>query len=626
MTEPDAFSLDAKYTLLEGTILLSGVQALVRLPLDQLRADRRLGLNTAGLISGYRGSPLAGLDLQLQRNLQLLRAHQVVFMPAVNEDAGATMIMGSQLANLLPQPKYDGVIGVWYGKAPGVDRSGDAFKHANFAGVGRYGGVLALAGDDVSAKSSTIPSGSEVALYDALMPILVPGNVQEVLDFGRLGFELSRYCGLWVGFKIATNLADEFGSAEVGPERVAVAWPEFVLHGHSWRPTQHPNLLPPFTAPIEQEIYTGRLAAAQLFGAANRLNRVTLAPQRAWLGIAAAGKTYYELRQALADLGLDDAALDRYGVRLLQVGMLYPLAPEVVRQFAQGLEEIVVVEEKRALLELFVRDALYHLAERPRVVGKRDEQERPFIPADGELDADRLAPLLAARLARRIPPEVFAGRMAFLRAQRDIPVLTLAADTARRQPYYCSGCPHNRSTVLPEGALAGAGIGCHTMALAMDRGHIGITQMGGEGAQWVGAAPFSGTPHMFQNLGDGTLFHSGTLAIRQAVAAGANITYKILFNNAVGMTGGQAADGAIGVPALTRALEAEGVRRIIVTSDQPEKYPRDARWAPGVEVWDRDRLDVAQRVLRAEAMHLAVIGPYDDAEGEELKKLLTLSQ
>jgi indolepyruvate ferredoxin oxidoreductase len=599
MAEPDAFSLDAKYTLLDGTILLSGVQALVRLPLDQLRADRRAGLNTAGLISGYRGSPLAGLDRQLQRNAHLLRAHQLVFMPGVNEDAAATMIMGSQLANLLPQPKYDGVIGVWYGKGPGVDRSGDAFKHANFAGVGRYGGVLALAGDDVSAKSSTIPSGSEVALYDALMPILVPGTVQEVLDFGRLGFELSRYCGLWVGFKIATNLADEFGTAAVGLERVAVARPEFLLHGRPWQPTQNPNLMPPFTAPIEQEIYTCRLEAARLFGAANRLNRVTLAPQRAWLGIAAAGKTYYEVRQALADLGLDDAALDRYGIRLLQVGMLFPLAPEVVRQFALGLEEIVIVEEKRALLELFIRDALYHLAERPRVVGKRDEQERPCIPADGELDADRLAPVLAARLAHRIPPEVLAGRLAFLRAQRDIPVLALAAGSAQRQPYYCSGCPHNRSTVLPEGALGGAGIGCHTMALTMDRGHIGITQMGGEGAQWAGAAPFSGTPHMFQNLGDGTLFHSGSLAIRQAVAAGTNITYKILFNNAVGMTGGQAADGAISVPALTRALDAEGVQRIIVTTDQPEKYPRDARWAPGVEVWDRDRLDAAQRVLQA---------------------------
>jgi indolepyruvate ferredoxin oxidoreductase len=619
MVEPDAFSLDAKYTLLEGTILLSGVQALVRLPLDQLRADRRLGLNTAGLISGYRGSPLAGLDLQLQRNQQLLHAHQLVFIPGVNEDAGATMIMGSQLANLLPQPKYDGVIGVWYGKAPGVDRSGDAFKHANFAGVGHYGGVLALAGDDVSAKSSTIPSGSEVALYDALMPILVPGNVQELLDFGRLGFELSRYCGLWVGFKVATNLADEFGTAEVGPERVTVARPEFVLHGRPWRPTQNPNLLPPFTAPIEQEIFAGRLAAAQLFGAANRLNRVTLAPQHAWLGIAAAGKTYYEVRQALADLGLDDAALDRYGVRLLQVGMLFPLAPEVVQQFAQGLEEIVVVEEKRALLELFVRDALYHLAERPRVAGKRDEQERPFIPADGELDADRLAPLLAARLARRIPPDVFEGRMAFLRSQRDIPVLTLAADTARRQPYYCSGCPHNRSTVLPEGTLAGAGIGCHTMALAMDRGHIGITQMGGEGAQWAGAAPFSGTPHMFQNLGDGTLFHSGTLAIRQAVAAGANITYKILFNNAVGMTGGQAADGAISVPALTRALEAEGVRRIIVTTDHSERYERAARWAPGVQIWPRDRLIEAQLALRATPGVTALI--HDQTCAAELRRL-----
>jgi indolepyruvate ferredoxin oxidoreductase len=595
------FSLDAKYTQAEGTILLSGVQALVRLLLDQVRADRARGLQVAGLVSGYRGSPLAGLDQQLKRNQALLDAHSITFLPAVNEDLGATALLGSQIANLLPAPRYDGVIGMWYGKSPGVDRSGDAFKHANFAGVGQHGGVLAVAGDDAAAKSSTLPSHSEVALYGALMPVLAPGNVQEVLDLGRLGYELSRFCGLWVGFKFATNVADEFATAEVGPGRLAIAQPEFALNGRPWRPTQQPNLLPPFTGAVEQEIFEGRMEAAAAFGAANRFNRLHVAAPGGWIGIVAAGKTFHELRQALLDLGLDDAALHRYGVRLLQIGMLFPLDRGLVESFARGLEEIVVVEEKRAFLELFVRDALYSLAERPRVVGKRDEAGAKLIPPDGELDADRLAPLLAMRLERRIPREVFGERLAALRAARDIPVLALAAGDARRQPYFCSGCPHNRSTTLPEGSLAGAGIGCHTMALYLDgghAGHMGITQMGGEGAQWVGAQHFSGTPHLFQNLGDGTLAHSGTLAIRQAIAAGTNITYKILYNAAVGMTGGQNADGGLPVPDLTRALQAEGVRRIIVTSEHPEQYGRAAGWAAGVEVWHRDRLDAAQRILR----------------------------
>jgi indolepyruvate ferredoxin oxidoreductase len=593
------FTLDAKYTQLEGTILLSGVQALVRLPLDQQRADRRNGLNTAGLISGYRGSPLAGLDLLLQSHAELLREHQIRFIPGVNEDLGATMVYGSQIANLFPKPKYDGVIGMWYGKSPGVDRSGDIFKHANFSGVGRYGGVLAVAGDDALAKSSTLPSQSEAALYDALMPVLAPGTIQEVLDFGRLGFELSRYSGLWVGFKLSNQVADEFATAEVGAERLRVIQPLFELHGRPWQPTQSHTMAAPTSLAMEQEIYEGRLVAAQVFAAANRLNRIRVATPDAWLGIVAAGKAYYEVRQALADMDLDDAALERYGVRVLQIGMVFPLEREIVRTFARGLEEIVVVEEKRAFLELFIRDALYDLADRPRVVGKRDEHGRALLASHGELDADRLAPLLAERLTRRIPREVVDSRLAYLRAQHDQPVMMLTAGPAvARQAYFCSGCPHNRSTVVPDGSLAGGGIGCHGLVYSMNRNTSGLGHMGGEGAQWAGAAPFTETAHLFQNIGDGTLFHSGSLAIRQAIAAGAHITFKILFNSAVGMTGGQEVDGAMSVPALTRALEAEGVSRIVVTTDNPEKYPRDARWAPGVEIWHRDRLEEAQRVLR----------------------------
>jgi indolepyruvate ferredoxin oxidoreductase len=599
MRDTQTFSLDAKYTQTEGTILLSGVQALVRLPLDQRRADIRQGLNTAGLISGYRGSPLAGLDLLIQRSAKLLGEHQVRFIPGVNEDLGATMIFGSQIANLFPQPKYDGVIGIWYGKAPGVDRSGDIFKHANFAGSGRYGGVLAVAGDDPMSKSSTLPSASETAMYDALMPVLTPGNVQEVLDYGRLGFELSRFTGLWVGFKVTNLVAEQFSTALVGAERLIVDRPELIINGRAWKPSQTHTLGSPTSLALEQEIHEGRLVAAVAFAAANRLNRITVAAPGAWIGIVAGGKPYYELRQALSGLGLDDAALERAGVRILQVGMPFPLDQALVREFARGLEEILVVEEKRPFLELFIRDALYHQAERPRVLGKQDEQGRSLLPVHGELEADTLAPIVAGRLLQRLPREQLAGRLNLLSARRAMPVLSLTAGpTLARTAYFCSGCPHNRSTVVPEGSMAGGGIGCHGLVHGMGRSTIGLGHMGGEGAQWVGIAPFTEMPHLFQNIGDGTFFHSGSLAIRQAVAAGTNITYKILYNAAVGMTGGQHVDGEMPVDALTRALEAEGVQKIIVTSEDPARYTDEMRWAPGVDVWHRDRLDEAQRVLR----------------------------
>ena len=594
MATPRDFTLDAKYRQEEGLILLSGIQALVRLPLDQHRADKRRGLNTATLISGYRGSPLGGLDITLERNPALLREHNVVFLSGVNEDLGATAVYGSQLANLFPQPKYDGVLGMWYGKGPGVDRTGDIFKHANFAGVSRHGGVLALGGDDPLSKSSTIPSHSEVAFYDALFPVLFPGSAQEILDLGRLGFELSRYSGLWVGFKIVTNVADEIATAEVAPDRIVLAEPGFEYEGRPWQARQNPLLMPPWGLETEREIHYGRLEAAKAFAAANRLNRVTLPTPNAWLGIAAPGKTYYDLREALAELGLDNAALRHYGIRLLKIEMLFPMEPGTIREFARGLEELLVVEEKRAFCELFIRDILYNQAERPRVVGKSDEHGRPLVPSDAELDADRIAQVVAARLERRIPLESITARVALLEALRQRPApLTLA-----RQPFFCSGCPHNRSTVLPEGSIASAGIGCHGMALLMDRKTMGLTHMGGEGVQWVGIAPFTETKHLFQNLGDGTFFHSGSLAIRQAVASTANITYKILYNSAVAMTGGQDAAGAMPVPELTRSLAAEGVKRIIVMTDEPDKYPKGTLWAPGVEVWHRDRLDEAQRLLR----------------------------
>ena len=421
------FSLDAKYRQLEGQIFLSGIQALVRLPLDQHRADKRRGLNTATMISGYRGSPLGGLDLTLERNPELLREHNVTFVSGVNEDLGATVVYGSQLANLFPNPKYDGVLGMWYGKGPGVDRTGDIFKHANYAGVGKNGGVLALGGDDPFSKSSTLPTHSEVAFSDALFPVVFPGNVQEILDLGRLGFELSRYSGLWVGFKIVTNVADEIGTALIGPTRITVRDPGFLYGGQPWHPTQNTTLLPPFSLDMEREIHYGRLEAAKAFAAVNGLNTITVPTSKAWLGIAAPGKTYYDLREALVELGLDDTALERYGIRLLRIGMLFPMEPGIVREFARGLEEVLVVEEKRAFVELFIRDVLYNLNERPVVVGKRDLTDRPLVPANGELDADRIALIVASRLERRVQLGSITARVALLEALRERPApLTIA--------------------------------------------------------------------------------------------------------------------------------------------------------------------------------------------------------
>jgi indolepyruvate ferredoxin oxidoreductase len=594
MASRNGFSLDAKYRQEHGTIFLSGIQALVRLPVDQHRADTRRGLDTATIISGYPGSPLGGFDLNVQRNAALLAEHNVRFIPGLNEELGGTIVFGGQLAGAFPKPKHDGVLGMWYGKAPGVDRTGDLFRHANFAGVGPHGGVLAIAGDDPMAKSSTFPTASEACFADLMLPVLFPGNVQEILDLGRLGFELSRYSGCWVAFKITTNVSDEIGTAEVSPDRIRIVDPGLTVGGRPWRATHGMIKFPPWGLEMERELFDGRIEAAKAFAAANGVNRITVPTPGAWLGIAAAGKTYYDVHEALRALGLDDAALRAHGVRLLQLRMLYPLEPTIVREFAQGLEELLVIEEKRSFLERDIRDVLFDQAVRPRVIGKRDERGEVLVPAGGELDADIIALVLARRLEGRIPAPSITAHAALLEALRERPApLTLA-----RRSFFCSGCPHNRSTVVPEGSLAGGGIGCHSMAMTMDRHTVGLTQMGGEGVHWVGAAPFSGTAHVFQNLGDGTFAHSGSLAIRQAVAAGTNITFKILYNGTVAMTGGQTAAGAMTVPDLTRMLEAEGVKRILVLGDRPERHERGARFAPGVEVWHRDRLDEAQRILR----------------------------
>lgn len=588
------FDLRDRYTKESGRIALNGIQALVRLPIDQHRADQRKNLTTGTLIAGYRGSPVGGLDSAIEQEATLMSQHNIHFIPAVNEELGATAILGSQVANLLPNPKYDGVMGMWYGKGPGVDRSGDAFKHANFTGIGKHGGVLAVAGDDPSAKSSTIPSHSEIALYDALMPVLYPGNVQEILDLGRIGFELSRYSGLWVGFKIVTNVADEYSSIDVSPERVTITDPQFTVGGQAWAPTQNTNLLAPYSLQLEQEVHNGRLEAAKAFARVNNINQITVPTKDAWLGIVTAGKTYYDLREALLEIGLTDDELERQGIRLLKLGMIFPIEPDILHEFADGLEEILVIEEKRSFIEMFCKELLYGTADAPRIVGKKDETGRTLVTAGYELDADAIVRILARRFEERIQLPQLDQRLIDLSVLPNLGVIPVLS----RQPYFCSGCPHNRSTVVPEGSIAGAGIGCHTMTLMMDRDTSGVTQMGGEGANWVGASFFTETSHMFQNIGDGTFAHSGSLAVRQAIATGTNITYKILYNSAVAMTGGQDADGNMPVPELTRMLDAEGAQKIIVVSSDPSKFSPQTKWADGVQVWERDRLEEAQLILR----------------------------
>ena len=608
------FDLDAKYRVTEGGILITGVQALARVLFDQIRADRRRGLNTAAFVSGYPGSPLGGFDQTLQRSGPLLGEHQIHWVPGVNEDLAATAVWGSQQDNLAPLSRHDGVIGMWYGKAPGVDRCGDVFRHANLHGVGTNGGVLCAVGDDPASKSSTMPSSSEIALYDAGMPVLVPGNPQEVLDLGRHGFELSRFTGCWTGLKIVTAVADGFSSADVAAGRIDPRLPALAFDGRPWRFAQRPQFFLPHTVELEAELYERRHAAARAYAAENQLDVVEVGPPDPWLTILSFGRVYREVRQALADLGLaSDEEIRGAGIRLVRLGMIYPVEPGAVRAAARGVHEILVVEEKRPFVERFIREQLYDLPDRPRVVGKRDERDRPLIPVDGELTADRLRPLLFGRLSARLtaPGALRAEQPARTRLE-----ITPAA--AVRTAAFCSGCPHNRSTLATSGSPVGGGVGCHAMVMWMDRGAVSYAHMGGEGAQWLGRAPFTDVPHFVQNIGDGTFFHSGSLAVRAAVSAGVTMTFKILYNGVVAMTGGQDPAGQLDVRRLCQAMTAEGVARIIVVSEDPSRYGL-ARLPAGIRVWGRDRLAEAERVLAAVPGVTLLV--YDQACAAELRRM-----
>jgi indolepyruvate ferredoxin oxidoreductase len=584
-------SLDDKYVLEEGRVLLTGVQGLVRLVLDQHRADRRRGLTTGTLISGYQGSPLGGLDLELTRNRELLDEHLVRHVPGLNEELGATSAWGSQLAGQLPGAKHDGVLGMWYGKAPGLDRAADALRHGNFIGVSRTGGALAVVGDDPSCKSSTIPSASESLLASLHMPVFFPGSAAEVVDLGLHAYACSRASGLWAGFKIVTSVADAVGTAEVAPDRVSPVLPDL---GYEHVPNG--NLLPPASLELERTLLGVRQDLALAYARENDVNRIEGA-RDAWLGIVAAGKPYYDLRHALRALGLGDAELERAGIRILKLGMIWPLEPQIVREFATGLDEILVAEEKGPFVETHLKEALYGTADAPRILGKRDEHGQALLPLELDLDADLLARAVGARLRERglrlDSVEAHLSRLDGITGRpTELPM-------AQRGPFFCSGCPHNSSIKAPEGTLVGAGIGCHTMVLLNPEGNgeiTGLTQMGGEGAQWIGQAPFTDDRHLVQNLGDGTFHHSASLAVRAAVASGVNITYKLLYNDHVAMTGGQPIEGQLPVPDLTRWLQLEGVRRIIVTAEDTSRY-KGVELAPIAEVRDRSQLLPAQQEL-----------------------------
>ncbi len=587
-------TLDDKYTLPEGRVFLTGTQALVRLTLLQKELDRQRGLNTAGFVTGYRGSPLGGLDREFGRAQQHLDAADIKFQAAVNEDMAATAVWGTQQINLHPGATHDGVFGIWYGKGPGVDRTGDVFRHANLAGTDPNGGVLVLAGDDPACKSSTVPSQSEYALMDVMIPFLHPANVEEILRFGLLGLQMSRYSGLWVGIKCITDNIDTSASVDISPHLF-----DFKLPDDHTPPDDGLHIRWP-DAPLEQErrLHRDKIYAALAFARANNFNTVTIDSPNPRLGIVATGKSYMDVLQALEDLGIDEAHAAEVGIRLFKVTMPWPLEKESARAFAEGLDEILVVEEKRAVIENQLKEQLYNWRAdvRPRVVGKFDEHGDWVLPSAGELSPAMIARVIAQRIGKFYASERINDRLAFL--ERKEQRLASGMPDMKRIPYFCSGCPHNTSTKVPDGSRAAAGIGCHYMVIWMDRETETFTHMGGEGANWIGQAPFTETRHIFANIGDGTYYHSGLMAIRAAVSSGVNITYKILYNDAVAMTGGQAHDGPLSPAIIAQQVRAEGVQRIVVVTDEPNKYPLNAGFPKGVTVYDRAQLDEVQRDLR----------------------------
>ncbi len=587
----DTYRLADRYTADTGTVFMTGIQALARLPIEQLRVDRANGLNTAAFAAGYPGSPLGGLDGAFTAAVREVPDLPIRHRLAVNEEYAATSVMGSQMAASRPDAIYDGVVGLWYGKAPGIDRASDAIRHAVFAGTARHGGAVAIVGDDPNAKSSSVPSSSAGSLSDMHIPVLYPGTPTEALDLGRHAIALSRATGLWTGLKIVADVADGSSNVDLDPRRVRPVIP--LIDGEPYEHQPDGRLVPPHVVDLEREIYEVRYGLALEYAALNGLNHVTIDSHDAWIGIVSSGITYGEVREALHRLGLEtEAEIAAAGIRMLKLQMPIPFNASTIRSFARGLQEILILEEKHPNIETLVKDALYNETHRPLVVGKADEHGHQLTAGYGSLTADQLISAIHARLTAKL-----GDRIRPLQPERKPIPLSVA-----RTPFFCSGCPHNRSTVVDEGTLVGAGIGCHTMVLVIDDERygdiVGITSMGNEGLQWVGMSPFVETDHLVQNLGDGTYFHSGQLAITAAISAQVNITYKLLWNGAVAMTGGQEASGRIPLADVAGNLLRQGVAKIIITSDDPDRTLTDAI-PHGVDVWRRDRLQEAQRTLAA---------------------------
>ncbi len=604
-----SYQLSDRYTNDSGTVFLTGIQAMARLPLEQLRTDRAAGLNTAVFAAGYPGSPLGGLDSALERAVRESKESAIVLRPSVNEEYAATAVMGSQLAGSRPDARYDGVLGIWYGKAPGVDRASDAIRHGVFAGAHRNGGVVLLAGDDPGAKSSTLPSTSAGVLADLDIPVLYPGDPADVLELGHHAIAMSRATGLWVGMKIVANVADGSANVVLNSHREPPTLPQH--QGAPYLPEPDPRLLTPYTLDFEREIVEVRTSLALRYAELNHLNRVVVPSGNAWLGIIASGITYWETREALKVIGLvSEQEISDAGIRILRMGMPIPFNHSTIRDFAAGLEEIFVIEEKTPNVESRVKDALYNTSHRPRIVGEFDEQERRLVKSHGALHADDLVGPLRSRLAR------LGDRLAPAPPLRErIPL------SVNRTPYFCSGCPHNRSTVTDPGTAVGAGIGCHTMILLGGEPRYGdvagLTCMGSEGTQWIGMAPFVDTPHLIQNMGDGTFFHSGQLAMTAAIAAGVNITYKLLWNGAVAMTGGQDPTGGIPLDRVCGSLLAQGVARIIVVSDDPS---RTRRLGLPSEVSVKNRTELAEVQAELARVPGVTVLIYDQRCAAELRR------
>ncbi|EAR61039.1 indolepyruvate ferredoxin oxidoreductase family protein [Neptuniibacter caesariensis] len=595
-TPVSTVSLNDKWDKQSGRVYITGSQALARLPMLQADRDKNEGLKTAGFISGYRGSPLGNFDKTLWQIRDYLKKSNITFQPGVNEDLGATAVWGSQQVNVFEGAKYDGVFGLWYGKGPGVDRTGDVFKHANAFGTTPYGGVLAIAGDDHASKSSTLPHQSDYAFMDAMMPVLYPSGIQEMLDFGLYGWAMSRFSGCWVGMKALAEVMDSAISADLNQDRLKISVPDdFEL------PADGLNARWP-DKPLQQEerLHRYKIRAAQAFCRHNKLDKTVIDSEQPRLGIVTTGKSYLDVLQAFEDLGISHELASEIGIRLYKVAMPWPLEPEGIFEFAEGLDEILVIEEKRPLIEDQLKEQLYSWQDRsgtrPLVLGKKDPAGSELLTSLSELTPAMIARAIASRMSPFHNSDTIQQRLAFLSNKEA--ELEQPRALVERTPHFCSGCPHNSSTVVPEGSRALGGIGCHYMATWMDRGTDTFTQMGGEGATWIGQEPFTENGHVFQNLGDGTYFHSGLLAIRAAVAAGSNITYKVLYNDAVAMTGGQPIDGQLTVQQISHQLYGEGIRRIALISDEPDKYPSRADFADGVTFHHRDDLQAVQMELR----------------------------